>query len=120
MPTKLLFVSFSGTQLNANKFFLDEYFAKFGLINELTIHIFKKTKNFLEKFHVGFAIVQFMKTSSVLKCLQEDKHSIKNFSNIDIRRLVSNEGIVKRKRGLAMETLAKEASQGILKKSIFI
>lgn len=79
---------------------MEEHFANYGLINELTFHI-SKTNN----FYAGFAIIQFLNSLSVVKCLQEEKHIVKNMDNINVRRLISNEELTKRKRELDIEGL---------------
>lgn len=84
---------------------MEEYFANYGLINESTYHYSK-----YGDFQAGFAVIQFLSSASVIKCLQEEKHTIKNFGNVNVRRLISNEELIKRKR----ECLENDESKGII------
>uniref|UniRef100_A0A915DFB8 RRM domain-containing protein n=1 Tax=Ditylenchus dipsaci TaxID=166011 RepID=A0A915DFB8_9BILA len=64
LTTKRLFVSFSIEDRLPTKFELEEYFAEFGVVDEISVH----RPKILREYSTAYAVVDFMQSESVNKC----------------------------------------------------
>lgn len=88
---------------------LHEHFSKYGVIGQLSIYESQYQTQSSSTQHFHFFLVDFVDLDSIKKCFSDGREQKIDGQSVQLRRIISAESILKRKRELAVE----EAQRGI-------
>ncbi|KAI1712675.1 RNA recognition motif domain-containing protein [Ditylenchus destructor] len=105
--TNRIFVSISALDTQLSKFELEQHFAAFGPIAEISLHSpasesasgpegSSTSESTSGQSNVTYAIVDFLSAAAVEKCLKSDNQAI-GPAKLSIRKIVTSQSVVKRK-----------------------
>lgn len=77
-----------------------EFFSKYDVINDIITH---SVENKVGKTFSGYAIIQFVDTEGATKCCDSGAQHIVEETVVNVRRIVSGEGVAKRKHEMSVE-----------------